>query len=109
MLERLGAEVHLAADGSEAVDMALAAQPAFDAVLMDLHMPVQDGLSAARALRANPMTAHLTLIAWTAAVLGQERADARAAGMDEFVGKPVSEADLLGVLQPLMRPSRSAA
>jgi PAS domain S-box-containing protein len=104
MLERLGATVSLAADGSEAVDMALTAQPAFDAVLMDLHMPVQDGLSAARALRANPMTAHLTLIAWTAAVLGQERADARAAGMDEFVGKPVFEADLLRVLQPLAKP-----
>ncbi len=101
MLERLGADVALAADGSQAVDMALAAQPGFDAVLMDLHMPVQDGLSAARALRANPMTAHLSLIAWTAAVLDQERHDARAAGMDEFVGKPVSEADLLRVLSPL--------
>jgi PAS domain S-box-containing protein len=103
MLERLGADVALAADGSEAVGMALAAQPGFDAVLMDLHMPVQDGLSAARALRANPMTAHLSLIAWTAAVLDQERQDARAAGMDEFVGKPVSQADLLRVLLPLTR------
>jgi PAS domain S-box-containing protein len=101
MLERLGVDVQLATDGHQAVEMALAAQPGFDAVLMDLHMPVQDGLAAARALRANPLTAHLSLIAWTAAVLDQERQDARAAGMDEFVGKPVSEGELLRVLQPL--------
>jgi PAS domain S-box-containing protein len=109
MLERLGAQVHWAADGHQAVEMALAAKPGFDAVLMDLHMPIQDGFAAARTLRANPLTAHLSLIAWTAAVLDQERHDARTAGMDEFVGKPVAESELLRVLQPLMLQRRTGA
>jgi PAS domain S-box-containing protein len=109
LLERLGASVRVAHDGREAVALATAADTdgGFDAVLMDLHMPVQDGLAAARELRADPRTAHLNLIACTAAALDQERQDARDAGMDEFLVKPLSEGDLLRALQPLMsqRPS----
>jgi PAS domain S-box-containing protein len=110
LLERLGARVQVAHDGQEAVALATAADAdrGFDAVLMDLHMPVQDGLAAARELRADPRTAHLNLIACTAAALDQERQDARDAGMDEFLVKPLSEADLLRALQPLMSQLPSA-
>jgi CheY-like chemotaxis protein len=103
MLERLGAAVLEARDGAQAVAAAHAALPTLDAVLMDLHMPVQDGLAAARALRDHPDTTRLPLIAVSAAVLEQERAEARAAGLREFLHKPLAEADLLRVLLPLVR------
>jgi PAS domain S-box-containing protein len=103
LLERLGARVVEAEDGAQAVALASAPQARIDAVLMDLHMPVQDGLSAARALRANAATTILPLFALSAAVLEQERSEARAAGMDDFLPKPVAEADLLRVLAPLVR------
>ncbi|HET9978201.1 MAG TPA: ATP-binding protein [Burkholderiaceae bacterium] len=103
LLERLGAHVVEAEDGGRAVALASAAGARIDAVLMDLHMPVQDGLAAARALRAQPATAALPLFALSAAVLEQERSEARAAGMAEFLPKPVAEADLLRVLAPLVR------
>ena len=106
LLERLGATVLEAEDGALAVRRARAALPALDAVLMDLHMPVQDGLAAARELRADPATAALPLIALSAAVLEQERAEARAAGLADFIAKPVSEADLLRVLGPLVAQAR---
>jgi PAS domain S-box-containing protein len=114
LLERLGAQVLEAEDGAQAVQRARAALPALDAVLMDLHMPVQDGLAAARELRADLTTAALPLIALSAAVLEQERAEARAAGLAEFIAKPVAEADLLRVLGPLVtrarqRPSAAVA
>ena len=76
---------------------------------MDLHMPVRDGLAAARELRADPATAALPLIALSAAVLEQERQEARAAGLSEFLAKPVSEADLLRVLTPLAAVRRARA
>ncbi len=65
---------------------------------MDLHMPEVDGLEATRQLRAQPTTAHLPIIALTAAVLDAERAQAHAAGMNGFVAKPAGEADLLRAL-----------
>ncbi len=98
MLRRLGAEVLEADDGEKAV--ALARQHAADlhAVLMDLHMPVVDGLAATRALRADPQTAALPVFAFTAAVLEHEREQAGAAGMNGFVTKPVVEVELLRAL-----------
>ena len=103
LLQRLGASVIEAEDGAQAVALATAAMPNLDAVLLDLHMPVQDGLAAARQLRAQGATANLPLMALSAAVLEQERGEARAAGMTEFLSKPVSEADLLRVLAPLVK------
>jgi PAS domain S-box-containing protein len=108
LLERLGAAVIEADNGEVAVQQARAALPHLDAVLMDLHMPVRDGLAAARELRADPATAALPLIALSAAVLEQERQEARAAGLSEFLAKPVSEADLLRVLSPLAAARRTS-
>jgi CheY-like chemotaxis protein len=68
---------------------------------MDLHMPVRDGLSAARELRADPRTHALPVIALSAAVLEIEREQAQAAGMRDFIAKPVDEATLLRVLAGL--------
>ena len=104
-----GARVIEAEDGAQAVVAAASATPPIDAVLMDLHMPVLDGLAATRALRAQPATARLPVFALSAALPEQERADARAAGMDVFLAKPVAEADLLRVLLPLAAARRAVA
>ncbi len=101
MLQRLGAEVLQADDGAQALAIVHERGAGLHAVLMDLHMPVIDGLSATRKLRADPRSAALPVLAFTAAVLEQERQAASAAGMDGFIAKPAVEADLLRVLRPL--------
>ena len=98
MLARMGAEVIEAANGAEAIAHASRAPTHVHAILMDLHMPEIDGLEATRRLRSQPSTAHLPIIALTAAVLDAERAQAHAAGMNGFVSKPAGEGDLLRAL-----------
>ena len=111
MLARLGAEVIEADNGAEAIRKASQARPAVHAVLMDLHMPEIDGIEATRRLRADPATAHLPIIALTAAVLEAERAQAQSAGMNGFVAKPAGEGELLRALwayAPLLGYSEGA-
>jgi len=98
MLTRLGAEVLEATNGSEAIEQATRAPESVHAILMDLHMPEVDGIEATRQLRAQPSTAHLPIIALTAAVLDAERAQAHAAGMNGFLSKPAGEGDLVRAL-----------
>jgi CheY-like chemotaxis protein len=98
LLRRLGAEVVEAEDGERAVALAREHAGRLHAVLMDLHMPVRDGLSAARELRADARTHALPVIALSAAVLEIEREQAQAAGMRDFIAKPVDEGALLRVL-----------
>jgi CheY-like chemotaxis protein len=102
MLERWGVEVTQAQDGHEAV-VAVAGgrcrgQP-FDAVLMDVQMPVMSGHEATRALRALPQGHTLPIIALTAAALVSERDEALAAGMNDFLTKPIDADRLLASLQ----------
>ncbi len=105
MLGRHGAEVLEAEDGAQALMLARQHTGRLDAVLMDLHMPVLDGLSATRALRADPRTAALPVLALSAAVLEQERAQAQAAGMNGFIAKPLIEAELLQALLFTLPPA----
>ena len=110
MLERWGVQVTQAQDGSEAVaavQAAAAAGEPFDAVLMDVQMPVMSGHEATRALRAMPQGQTLPIIALTAAALVSERDEALAAGMNDFLTKPIDADRLLtsllrwrGALQP---------
>jgi PAS domain S-box-containing protein len=102
LLERLGVRVTRVCDGAEAVQACRSDPRAFDVVLMDLHMPVLDGLAAVRVLRADPATRHLPVVAFSAAALDHERTAARAAGMDDFVGKPVQPDELVRVLSRWM-------
>ncbi|MFM8442216.1 MAG: chemotaxis protein CheB [Methylococcus sp.] len=103
MLERAlqleGARVELAADGQQCLQT-LAAQPrGFDVVLMDIQMPVMDGLTATRAIRANPALAALPVIALTAGVLAEEREATLAAGLNDFLAKPLDIEDMVAKLQ----------
>lgn len=95
LLDSLGLEAIEAADGREAVEAARGTP--FDLVLMDLEMPVMDGISAARAIRAGEgASAAAPILAVTASAEPQDVAACRAAGMNDHVPKPISVGDLLG-------------
>ena len=95
-LEKHGIAVTLADNGSEA--LAMATHSRFDAILMDLHMPVMDGIEATHQIRALPQGGDVPIIAMTAAVMEDDRARCRQAGMVDFVPKPVDPDELLRVL-----------
>jgi CheY-like chemotaxis protein len=97
MLERWGARVTPAVNGRQAIEIVDSCGP-FDAVLMDLHMPVMDGLDAARELRRRRSADELPIIAMTAAVLEQDLRDANLAGMNDFVSKPFAADRLLATV-----------
>ena len=84
-----GAEATLAADGQQAIELLRSRPRAFDAVLMDVQMPVLDGLSATRRIRDELGLAALPVIAFTAGVGADQQAAARAAGADDVLPKPM--------------------
>ncbi|RVU13209.1 response regulator [Methylobacterium oryzihabitans] len=82
-----GYEVDVACDGAEAVEAVLTRS--YDVILMDVQMPVMDGLSATRAIRRLPgPVCRVPIIAMTANVLPPQIAQCREAGMDDHIGKP---------------------
>jgi len=86
---------------------------AFDLVLMDLHMPLMDGVAATRAIRAlpDPLRATLPVLALTADAFDDTRARCLVAGMNDFLTKPVSPARLATLLRQFfgtVEPSRTA-
>jgi len=88
LLDKLGHHASFADDGSQA--LAAAKRRAFDLVLMDLHMPVMDGIAATRALRALDIpSARARIVALTADAFPDTRERCLAAGMDDFLTKPV--------------------
>jgi signal transduction histidine kinase/CheY-like chemotaxis protein len=94
MLDAAGFRVETADNGEEAV--AAVRDGAFDLVFMDLHMPVMDGLTAARAIRDLPGDrGQVPIIAMTAAALPEDIALCDAAGMDGHIAKPIEHAELL--------------
>jgi len=88
ILEGEGARVSLASDGAQAVEQLRIAPDGFDAVLMDVHMPVLDGNEATRRIRGELRLRDLPVIALTASALISERDRALEAGMTDFISKP---------------------
>ncbi len=97
-LSMVGVVVCLAGNGQEAIAAIAASEQPFDAVLMDVHMPVMDGLKATSQLRQNPALSHLPIIALTAGVTPSERERALASGMSDFITKPINPEALLDTL-----------
>ncbi len=79
-LKRWGYETIIAMDGEEAITVASASMP--DLILMDLQLPVTDGLEATRQIKANPKTKHIPIIAVSAFAMYDDRDKAIAAGCD---------------------------
>ena len=97
LLRETGAQVDLARNGEEAV--ALVRRHRYDLVLMDMQMPVLDGLEATRQLRAQPALAQLPIVAMTANAMDADRQRCLDAGMNDHLAKPVVPERLWAVLQ----------
>ncbi len=98
LLDQEGAVVDIACNGSLGLDALAEANQAFDAVLMDMQMPVMDGCTATRAIRADPNHRHLPIIAMTANNTASDRQTCLDAGMNDHVGKPFDINYLVGVI-----------
>jgi PAS domain S-box-containing protein len=96
-LRGLGIDVTIAKDGREALERV--EDEAFELVLMDMHMPVMDGITATERIRQLERSPRPPIVAMTAAVLSEDRARCAAAGMVDFVPKPVEPDDLVRVLR----------
>ena len=96
LLEGVGVLVTLANNGQQALECLSAHD--FDAVLMDVQMPVMDGLQATRLIRENPSMAHLPVLAITANAGIENRTRCQQAGMSDFLVKPVAPEKLFAAL-----------
>jgi signal transduction histidine kinase/DNA-binding NarL/FixJ family response regulator len=97
LLARHGHTVDVVVDGAAAVDAARGG--GYDVILMDVHMPVMDGTEASRLIRGFPGAAgRVPIVGLSASVLKDETDLCFAAGMDEFLSKPIDPAALAGVL-----------
>lgn len=103
-LVMLGCRVVEAADGREAVELAGKERPAL--ILMDLTMPVLDGLEAARLIRGVAGICDVVIVAFTALHSGECRASALAAGCDDYIQKPLDFEQLSGLLERHLRNGR---
>lgn len=86
-LEISGYRIMVAANGHEAVSLAQATPPTL--ILMDIGMPLMNGLEATRIIKATPRLAHIPIIVLSAYAFNEDRTKAEAAGCDAFATKPI--------------------
>lgn len=96
MLGQMGMQVDVADNGKQALERL--AEQDYDLVLMDVHMPVMNGLDAARAIRTGRWGTRLPIVALTAAAFPEDRKQVAAAGMNDFLSKPVDPQRLAATL-----------
>src|SRR5262249_54562824 len=99
-LTKAGYGVITAANGADAVATAGERRP--DLVLMDMNLPVMDGFTATRLLKATEATRGIPVVALTALVMPGDRAECLQAGSDEYDGKPVDFPSLLSKIKALI-------
>ena len=108
ILTRLGVELDIANNGREAVELARAGRGKYSAVLMDVQMPEMDGLEATRAIRADAALHDLPVLAMTANAMKADIDACFAAGMNDFITKPIERKALLQTLRRWL-PARQIA
>ncbi len=99
-LKRKGYEIVTARDGQAGVEQAQTTKP--DLVLMDMSLPVMDGWAATRAIKADPDTAAIPVVALTAHAMASDREKALDAGCDDFYTKPIELPGLLEIIARLL-------
>ena len=104
MLRKKGYSIDIAQDGQEALAKLDAALVAYDVVLMDVQMPVMDGLEATRALRRNPRWEKLPVIAMTAHAMRGDRERCLDAGMNGYLATPVQPGHLVSTIERYLSP-----
>lgn len=98
MLERLGLSVQIVEDGREALEAAKSER--YDLIILDCQMPVMDGFEACRAIRSlEPAGKHRPIVALTASAFKDDQAKCMAAGMDDFLTKPIDAGRLYVTLE----------
>ena len=103
MLEKLGHEAICVSDGRQAIERL--GRGDIDLVLMDVQMPVLDGLAATREIRAlDGEIARVTIVAMTASAMGGDRERCLKAGMDDFLAKPMRLQDLREKIEEVCGP-----
>jgi CheY-like chemotaxis protein len=105
-LERKGYQVIMAVDGQQGVNMAQSEKP--DLILMDMSLPVIDGWTASRQLKAAPETSAIPIIALTAHAMAGDEQKARESGCDDYDTKPIDLPRLLGKIESHLK-SRAGA
>ena len=106
LLQRKGYRMETAPDGSQALTMM--DHYHFDAILMDVQMPVMDGLEATRRIRAMQRWREIPIIAMTAHAMSGDRERCLAAGMDAYLSKPVNSAELFSLLESYLGAGKMA-
>ena len=104
-LGKRGYTVVLAVDGAEGVAMARSESP--DLVLMDMDLPVMDGWTATRHIKAEPATARIPVVALTAETMDGDREKCLGAGCDDYDTKPVDLERLIGKMEALLAGAKS--
>ncbi len=102
LLEKLRIRVAVALNGRDAVEMA--EKERFDCILMDLHMPEMDGLTATRKIRRGPDASHLPILAMTASAMTVDREKCLLAGMNDHIPKPIKPYNLYETLVRWIKP-----
>lgn len=106
-LKRRGHEVILSHDGADCLEKARASRP--DIILLDMNLPIMDGWTSARALKGDPVTAKIFIIALTAHAMSGDREKALQAGCDDYHPKPVDFAKLLTQISAALGEPASAS
>ena len=110
ILEEAGCIMDVAADGAEAVGKVRgSSNDPYDLILMDIQMPVMDGIEATKAIRAldDPRLAGLPIVAMTANAFAEDRQRVLSAGMDGHLGKPIDVDKLFSTLQNILGPAQA--
>ncbi|MCB9872873.1 MAG: CHASE domain-containing protein [Planctomycetaceae bacterium] len=103
LLRKADVTVTLVENGRDAVDLAIAANPPFDLVLMDMQMPVLDGYDAVQELRSRDYTG--PIVALTANAMSGDRDKCLAAGCDGYAAKPIARAAFLSLVASYITPT----